>query len=501
MMKVSIILLFSLLSTTIFAQSETDIYPYRTTTVGQENDMRIINNGSAALYARIDMIRRAKKSIDMEYFIFNPDTSGKIIMQELAAAAKRGVKVRVLVDKSMAVFALDEHYAKVLKDNGVDVKYYNASPAVKISSVQFRNHRKLIVRDGEEAITGGRNIADEYFNLSKEFNFLDRDASVEGEPVKAMGETFDRYWNSSIVETPSEVKPPKKIISGDSKMAGRDEAYYKAQLSEYNKKSALANEALVQTPEIKSVLGFLTSYGKEELEKNQKHKCPQIAFATDREGASFKERIHSENYNENYRLLRKEIAKWLETKVKDEVILDSPYFLNNSKSENIADNLLASNKKITIFTNSLASTDAIYVSTVFADTAKKYTPNDNFSANIYKGNFSGESKLYSEEIKNSTWGTHSKTIVFNDDSFMIGTFNIDNRSNFYNTEMAIFCSGSPELTKDVKDNIKVRMSNSFHLNHEGVPDDCSSILTGATPFKKTLYYLIKIPSHLLSFLL
>jgi putative cardiolipin synthase len=436
----------------------------------------------------------------MEYFIFNPDTSGKIIMQELVQAAKRGVKVRILVDKSGAVFKLDEFYAKVLKENNIDVKYYNPSPAVMISSVQFRNHRKLIVRDGEEAITGGRNIADEYFNLSTKFNFLDRDASIEGGAVKPMLETFDRFWNSKLVETPKVIEPPIKLTA-ETRNMGKDENYYKVSVKDFESRTKSANEVLVQTQEQKKVLNFLETTAKAALEKNKKYNCPEVAFATDREGGSFKERIHSDNYNENYRQLRKEIAKWMDNKVKDEVILDSPYFLENSKSRRIADNLLASNKKITIFTNSLGSTDAIYVSTVFADTVRNYTPNDNFSATVYKGSFSGESELYSDEVRNSTWGTHSKTIVFNNDSFMIGTFNIDNRSNFYNTEMAIFCSGSPELTKDVKDNIALRMKNGYHLNHEGKPDDCSPLLSGATPMKKALYYLIKVPSHLLQFLL
>lgn len=483
------------------APSESDIYPYRNTVIGKNNDMRIITSGSAALYARIDMIRRAKKTLEMEYFIFNPDTSGKIILKELVEASKRGVKVRILVDKSMAVFALDEYYAKVLKENNVDVKYYNPAPAIRISSVQFRNHRKLIVRDGEEAITGGRNIADEYFDLSKKFNFLDRDASIEGGPVKAMEETFNRFWNSEIVETPGVVTAPKKTSSSDSKTAGRDENYYKFKLQEHEKKLKLATEAIVLDPEDKKVLAFIETSGKTSLEKNKKMNCPEVAFATDREGATFKERIKSEKYHENYRLLRKEIAKWMETKIDDEVILDSPYFLNNSKSKKIADDLLANKKKITILTNSLGSTDAIYVSTVFTDEVKNYSSNENFNAYTYKGKYSGESELYSDEVRNATWGTHSKTAVFNKDSFMIGTFNIDNRSNFYNTEMAIFCSGSPELTKDVKDNILLRMGNSNHLNRDGVPSDCSSILEGASPTKKLLFYLIKIPSHLLQFLL
>lgn len=504
MMKTLVFFASLLIVQALLAQevaTESDIYPYRSTVKGSSNDMRVINSGSAALYARVDMIRRATKTLEMEYFIFNPDNSGKIILNELVAAAKRGVKVRILVDKSMAVFAMDEYYAKILKENNVDLKYYNPAPALKISSVQFRNHRKLIVRDGIEAITGGRNIGNEYFDLSKEFNFHDRDASIEGEAVKAMEESFNRFWVSDIVETPSDVSEPVKRFSGDTKTAGRDENYYKVKLAEHKKRLKLAQDSIVLNDEDKKVLSFIETTGKSALEKNVKRNCPEVAFATDREGASFKERIKSENYHDNYRLLRKEIAKWMETKIKDEVILDSPYFLNNSKSKKIADDLLKSKKKITILTNSLGSTDAIYVSTIFNDEVKNYTPNENFNAYIYKGKYSGESELYSDEVRNATWGTHSKTAVFSDDSFMIGTFNIDNRSNFYNTEMAIFCSGSPELTKDVKDNIKFRMGNSYHLNREGTPDDCSSLLSGATPTKKLLYYLIKIPSTLLQFLL
>lgn len=481
--------------------TESDIYPYRSTIKGTENPMRVINAGSAALYARVDMIRRATKTLELEYFIFNPDTSGKIILTELAAAAKRGVKVRILVDKSMAVFALDEYYAKILKENNIDVKYYNPAPALKLSSVQFRNHRKLIVRDGEEAITGGRNIGDEYFDLSENFNFLDRDASIEGPTVKAMEESFDNFWKSAIVETPKTITAPTKTVSGDPKMAGRDESYYKAQLAEHKKRVKLAEETMILNDKDKRALTFIETAGKAALLKNKKVNCPEVAFATDREGASFKERLKSEHYHDNYRLLRKEIAKWMDNKIEDEVILDSPYFLNNSKSRKIAEDLLAANKKITILTNSLGSTDAVYVSTVFSDEVKKFTPNSNFSAYTYKGGFSDETEVISDAVKNSTWGTHSKTAVFNKNSFMIGTFNIDNRSNFYNTEMALFCSGSEELTKDVLDNIKLRMGKSYHLNTEGTPDDCSSILTGASTSKKLLFYLIKIPSNLLAFLL
>ncbi|MGZ3769649.1 MAG: phospholipase D-like domain-containing protein [Bdellovibrio sp.] len=458
-----------------------DIYPYRVTS-NKPHDMRIINNGMAAFYQRIDMIRRAKKSLDLEYFIFNPDTAGRITMQELIKAAERGVEVRILVDKSVAVFALDEYYAMILRDHGIQLRYYNPAPTVRISSVQFRNHRKLIVRDDEEAITGGRNIADEYFNLSKEFNFLDRDVWIRGEIVRAMKDTFELYWKSDIVEIPLNKSKP---------LIGRTEYIFK--MSE-------AKSVLWRTPEENHVLAFAMDFGKKALLENNIYQCPEVSFATDREGASFIERVNEPSYERNFRYLKKEIGEWM-GKVSDEVILDSPYFLKDRDSEDILEDLLRQNKKVTIFTNSLASTDAVYVSTVFNDTVKQYTDDPNFNAYIYKGKFSFESKLYSDEILKSDWGTHSKTILFNDNSFMIGTYNIDHRSNFYNTEMALFCSGSPELAKDVKNNIQLRMKSSHHLNKDGRPDDGSPLLGGNPESKKRLYYFLKIPATIGQFLL
>lgn len=462
-----------------------DHYPYRTTSF-KDHEMRIINNGMGAFYQRIDMIRRAKTSLDLEYFIFNPDTAGKIVIRELVAAAKRGVTVRVLVDKSLAVFALDEYYAMVFRENAIQLRYYNPAYAVQISSVQFRNHRKLIIRDGEEAITGGRNIADEYFNLSKEFNFLDRDVWVQGDIVKPMGETFNLYWNSDIVEIPKYLSKPKLIPS---------------RLLKYNKKMSEAKAVVLPTAEENNILAFALDYGKKVLHESKVYKCPEVTFATDREGASFLERLEHSKYEANYRLLKKEISEWME-KVTDEVILDSPYFLKDEDTEYVLNKLLNVDKRrVTIFTNSLASTDAVYVSTVFNSAVKRYTDHPKFNAYVYKGQYSSESELYNKEILNSQWGTHSKTIVYNDHSFMVGTYNIDHRSNFYNTEMGLFCAGSAELARDIKENINLRMKSSYHLNKDGAPDDGTPLLAGNSSKKKRLYFYLKIPATIAQFLL
>jgi putative cardiolipin synthase len=475
-----------------------EIYPYRVH-LNTSHQMKIINDGTSALFERVRMIREAKSTLDLEYFIFNPDASGRIIVTELVKAAKRNVKVRILVDKSVAVFAMDEFYAKILKENNIEIRYYNAASFLQISTVQFRNHRKLISRDGVEAITGGRNIADEYFHLAKEFNFLDRDVLVKGEIVTAMEKTFDIYWDADIVQKPSAPSAPvNRVGSGDARDAGRNASQYKSLLANFKKRSEDAKKLIVLTEEDQKILSFVVNYGQRN--PGEARVCPSVAFATDREGGNFKTRIHSTNYNLNYRILRKEIALWM-NKINDEVVLDSPYFLNDSNSREILEDLLSKKKKVTIFTNSLASTDAIYVSTVFSDEVKKYTPNKDFNAYIYKGTFSDESELYSDEVKNSMWGTHSKTIVYNEQAFMVGTFNIDNRSNFYNSEMALFCDGSQELTRDIESNIHLRMKTSHHLNEDGKPDDGTKLLEGNSKEKKGIYFLLKVPSKMLQFLL
>lgn len=478
-------------SSVLLAQDE----PYRVTST-DKHEMRVVNSGLASLYARVDMIRRAKTSIDIETFIFNPDTAGKIILQELAAAAKRGVKVRILVDKSPSQHKLDEHYAKAIKDQGIDIRYYNTSTILSPSSVQFRNHRKLMVRDGEEAITGGRNIADEYFDLSKKFNFLDRDVTVEGSIVKSMDKTFDNFWDSRITEVPDVPREPKYI-----KVGPHPEESFEMRLKAFKRAEKKAKDLFVTDSEVEKTKQRLIVSGQAALNDNEKHVCPEIAFASDREGATYKESWNNEEYSNKYRLLRKEITKWMDEKIKDEMILDTPYFLENSMSEKLVQFLTKKKAKVKLFTNSLASTDAIHVSTVFGDEVMNYTPYEDFKAYVYRGNYSEERVMDDEEVRKATWGTHSKSMVFSSDAFMVGSFNFDNRSSYYNTELAVFCSGSPELTKDIVENINKRMSNANKLDTNGDPECNDLVQPEVGALKKALYYIIKIPSHMFQHLL
>ncbi|WP_408096555.1 phospholipase D-like domain-containing protein [Peredibacter sp. HCB2-198] len=478
----------------ISAMRAPDVPPYRKHST-EKHQMRIINSGMGSLYARVDMIRRAEKSIDLESYIFNDDKAGKIILKELAAAAQRGVKVRLLVDNFFGVFKMDEFYAQELKKKGIDVRYYNTYPLVALSTFQSRNHRKLMVTDGKEAITGGRNIADEYFDLSEKYNFLDRDVTVEGEIVKTMDESFEKYWNSDMTKEPGPPREPRESDYTDN------DFQYRIDRDRYRAKLAKAAKLLDADPEHDRILKFMEEEGKQMFLSHEKRDCPEVAFATDKEAGGFVARLRRGNYDQEYRHLRREIMSWMDQKAKDEVIFDTPYFLANTVSDKISQFLKETRTKITVMTNSLASSDAVPVVTVFSDHVTNYTTYPDFKAYVYKGNYNNETKLIDDKVKNSTWGTHSKTTVFSDESFMIGSFNMDNRSSYYNSELAVFCSGSKELTKDVRNNIEERMGNSHKLDSNGDMEVCEDEALSISPLKKALYWLLKVPSHLMQHLL
>src|SRR5262245_20058046 len=160
------------------------------------------DQGAASFQRRLELIDSAKQSIALEFFIYDVDEAARILTQALVKKAREGVRVRLLVDFSAPVFQLKPAYARVLGDAGVRVRYYNTSALYRLVSIQHRSHRKLLIIDGETVLTGGRNIANDYFDLSDHYNFLDSDLEVSGPIVKTILESFDVYWNSRLSTEP-----------------------------------------------------------------------------------------------------------------------------------------------------------------------------------------------------------------------------------------------------------------------------------------------------------
>ncbi|MFL6591888.1 MAG: phospholipase D family protein [Luteimonas sp.] len=171
----------------------------------------ILDRGPDALLARINLMRSATSSIDLQTYIFAEDDAGRLVLDELLAAARRGVRVRVLVDQLSALERVDTLAALAAAHVDFSLRIYNpvlnrariSYPQYLLASVccwhalNQRMHTKLLVVDGAVGITGGRNYADDYYDWAGDYNFRDRDVLVAGPVARDMAANFDAFWDSA----------------------------------------------------------------------------------------------------------------------------------------------------------------------------------------------------------------------------------------------------------------------------------------------------------------
>ncbi|MFK7914671.1 MAG: phosphatidylserine/phosphatidylglycerophosphate/cardiolipin synthase family protein [Pseudomonadales bacterium] len=376
------------------------------------HELTLIDGGAHSLAYRLRMIEQAQQTLDLEFFIYELDAASRIVTRALAAKARQGVKVRVLVDFSLAVFELRPVYARELAAAGVQVKYYNTASVVRLFSVQHRTHRKMLVVDGKSAMVGGRNIADPYFDLSPDYNFLDSDVVVSGAVVAAMQESFHLYWDSPWTSAPSVIAdygaPAAPILDARA-----------------------SDAALLQR--LASVPMDLPAYT-----------CPTLRFVTDYPGAGLQNR-------RVYSAITETLAH-----ARSEVLAESPYFVLREEGLAAVHALTEQGVRLKVLTNSLFSTDAYYtVAPLYFSLRELAAPGLSLFA------YSGAAPQTTASFTGSErWGVHSKRAVIDDDTIMIGTYNIDPRSANLNSELMLVCTGSTELAAQMRADLQSRMAAS-----------------------------------------
>ncbi|MGH8027067.1 MAG: phospholipase D family protein [Pseudoxanthomonas sp.] len=170
----------------------------------------ILDRGEDALLARINLIRSARRSIDVQTYIFDKDDSARLVLDELLAASRRGVKVRLLIDQLSAIPDLGILAALSGSHMNFEIRIYNPSfGKAKLNYFDYagsvlccfrrfnqRMHTKLILVDAAVGITGGRNYQDDYYDWDSEYNFRDRDVLIAGPAAGEMAANFDAFWNA-----------------------------------------------------------------------------------------------------------------------------------------------------------------------------------------------------------------------------------------------------------------------------------------------------------------
>ncbi len=461
-------------------------------------EVMILNDGYSALEKRLELIEKAKSTIDLETFIWHADKTGQILLHALIKKAREGVKVRLLIDKFVGAKGINFFIAHELRKENIEVKYYNPTPLYRVVEAQWRNHKKSLTIDKKETIIGGRNIGDEYFDFSHVYNFVDRDIWFKGDLVEAVALSFESIWTSKeSVSVERDKEPSKKDLIymrnsrgssrallqylDDSRVWDQSVHFAKDFVSLENEKYNLRDEvrhiALMQAPN--------QYYGV----------CSSASFVSDRP--------ISHETGKTARVLKKEIYKRINNS-RDSIHIESPYFIVNNETEEILKDALKRGVRTSLLTNYLYSTDAIYVSAAFNSIARDWL-SSGLDIYLYSGDTQTGYETINSDVQSSRWGTHAKSAVFDDNSIMIGSFNFDPRSYNFSAELAFFCDGDENLAKALQEDINQRHRDSTLLQKSDLtnnPDHIDESLYSRVGLgKKILYYLFKGPSNLFDFIL
>jgi len=165
------------------------------------NSIELFHDGRATFDAMLKAIREAKQSIHLELFIFRADGLGTAFIEAMTERAKAGVPVRFLFD-AVGSWTLRQRHLQPLVDAGGKVSPFLAISLLKRSfQINLRNHRKLLVVDGQTAFTGGFNVGDEYLGLDPFFGpWRDTFMRVQGPTVRHMQRIFIEDWSFATRE-------------------------------------------------------------------------------------------------------------------------------------------------------------------------------------------------------------------------------------------------------------------------------------------------------------
>lgn len=426
----------------------------------------ILEKGEEALIGRAWLTQHATSSINIQYFIWSTDNIGTLAAEQLLLAAERGVKVRVLVD-DLLVDAEDQTLLLLSAHPNVQIRIYNPNLSVGVSfwdrlfntasdfrGINQRMHDKTAIFDGIAGITGGRNMADEYFDFDHEYNFRDRDALLLGPAVGQMEENFEEFWASSLAV-------PVEDILGSSVRAPSDEEV----VQRARELHAYAADPTNFEPEIRQAIADIPRY------------FPRLLKAMSWEDVTFISDVPGKNSGEAGLQGGGESTRALIDAIKSaekSILIQSPYLILPEGGIDLFRQLVEQGIRIRISTNSLASTDNIPAFSGY------YKQRDELlEAGVELFEFKPEPGIQTELLERyprlaeekPIFALHAKSMVIDERIIYIGTFNLDPRSANLNTEVGILVE-SEELGRQLAQSIErdILPENSWQSTLDFNPD-------------------------------
>lgn len=389
-----------------------------------------LEEGDKAMVARAWLSEYAEKCIDIQYFIFSTDNVGLIAVDYLLRAAERGIQVRILIDDLLVdadeadIYELDMH-------ENISIKIYNPSANIgkniidkivhittDFRGVNQRMHNKTFIVDGRIAITGGRNIADEYFDYDHEYNFRDRDVLLLGGISHAVQASFNQFWDDPLS------RPVSELLDAEKLDINAPETY------EWLHQYACNPENF--WPQVREMVKDIPNGFKAIEESNDLRWLDDVSFVSDIPGK-----------NDGRQGLRgggvaTDALISLIKNARSSIFIQSPYLVTTTESRKLFTDAIKRGVEVKILTNSLASTDNLEAFNGYQRNRKDLL---NAGIKIYelRPDAAIRRKVMTSALQKKLeykpiFGLHAKSMVVDKKISVIGTFNLDPRSANLNTE-------------------------------------------------------------------
>jgi len=421
---------------------------------GPATGLRALPFSTLSLDARLALARMAEKTLDLQYYLLQNDTTGRTLLRAVRDAAGRGVRVRILVDDLYTADS-DVLLRELAAHDNVEIRLFNPFPAgraltwtrwafslLDFARINHRMHNKLFIADGAFAVAGGRNIADEYFFRSADGNFIDFDLLLAGEAVARLAATFDTYWNSRHVYPLQALVPARD--EGPALRAAFDAATAPGE-------SALAPPALP----VRDMLGYLP------LSEELQHPPLQLLPATVRVMADDPDKVtgRSEHGDDPTTVTAQAMRAFAGAAA--ELTLASPYFVPGRAGMDALREVRRRGVRTTLLTNSLAANDEPFASAAYARYRKALLQ---LGVDVYEMSGRPPEIARRNGVRIAAVGrSHAKLAVIDRRITFVGSMNMDFRSSRENTELGLLVD-CPALAEEVSGLLdEVRAADTYRL--------------------------------------
>lgn len=420
--------------------SETDLAKIITPLKAQNPELtgyHVLYDPLEAIAARIHLIDKAEKTLDLQYYIWDNDKIGSIALYKIIQAADRGVKVRLLIDdnnaKSMeAVYlALDQHA-------NIEVKLFNpyrfrrirpVDMVLDLKRINRRMHNKTFTADNQIALIGGRNMSNQYYNISDNYQFSDVDVMLVGQAVDDITHSFDEYWNNNYAYPVGRIVNPQQ----------------------YTLRYESLKEQLTQHYEEATVQNYLDLTNRSNDFDNWLSHHIQLDWVKAEVVKDSPDKIKDKAKKEQH--LNFQMVKHLE-KPQHNVDLISAYFVPQKKGEIKLSELAKEGVEVRVLTNSFKANDVALVHAFYAKYRKdllkdgvqlyEFLPALPDIDNPTNKELAKKAKVSLKGLSRSS--LHAKLMALDDKQVFIGSFNFDPRSANLNTEIGVIINSPPLAT-------------------------------------------------------